>query len=448
MPGPAFDLVLRRVTIVSASGETLADVGIRQGRIARVGSGLGENARKTIDAEGLHAIPGVVDTQVHFREPGMEHKEDLESGTRAAICGGVTTVFEMPNTSPSTTSAEALADKLRRAKGRAWCDHAFFVGATRENVDELAELEQLPGTPGIKVFMGSSTGSLLVHDATLLRQILSNGQRPVAIHAELESRLRERKYLAVGVAHPSAHPTWRDPECAVLATSRAIELSRETGRPVHVLHISTLEELPLLDEAKRAGVRVTCEVTPQHLLLDSEDYETLGTLVQMNPPVRDRRHREALLEAFREGLFDVCGSDHAPHTLDEKARTYPESPSGMPGVQTLLPLLLDLVLREGLGLPFLVRHLCERPAEIYGLARKGRLEEGFDADLVLLDLGGTTEVSKSWLQSKCGWSPFEGRSLKGRIEHVFLRGATMVREGELVGSQSGRPAEFVWKQGA
>ncbi len=441
-----FDLLVLGGTVVTGLGTCPADIGMVEGRIAEIGS-LGSSSADTIlDARGLHIFPGVIDTQVHFREPGMTHKEDLESGTRAAVMGGVTTVFEMPNTNPPTTSAEALADKLVRCQGRAWCDYAFFVGASGENVDKLSTLEMLPGTPGIKIFMGSSTGTLLVEDDEVLRSVLKRGIRRCSIHAEDEARLRTRKPLADSSVQ--LHPVWRDPEAARLATERILRLCEETGRPVHVLHISTLDELPLLAESKRRGSGATCEVTPQHLWFAAPDcYETLGTRGQMNPPIRSGEHRAALRAALMAGLFDVIGSDHAPHTLEEKALPYPQSPSGMAGVQTLLPVMITLCLRDQLiSLERLVQMTSENPANLFGIANKGKVEPGFDADLAVVDLH-EFEVTEDWLQSKCGWSPYEGERLLGRPVHTVIRGKVVVEDGTLRGEPGGLPARFNWKEG-
>lgn len=441
-----FDTRILGGTIVNSTESRVGDIGIIGGKIAEIGDLSSSTSDVTVSAEGLHVLPGGIDTQVHFREPGMEHKEDLESGTRAAIMGGITSIFEMPNTNPTTTSAEALQDKLDRAKGRTWCDYSFFVGASKDNIAELAELEMLPGTPGVKIFMGSSTGPLLVEDDESLRQVLRGCKRRSPIHAEDEARLSERKKLrSDGTPHVREHPIRRDVECARLATERILRISEETGHPVHILHVSTRDELPLIAEAKKKGLGTTCEVTPQHLTLNSEAYETIGTYAQMNPPVRTEVHRVALWKAVKEGLFDVFGSDHAPHAKFEKALPYPESPSGMPGVQTMLPVLLEWVHRGELPLNQLVRMLCENPAAIYGVRNKGHIKEGFDADLTLVDLSKTWTIHQDWLQSKCEWSPFEGMEIHGEIEHVFLRGHWMVREGQLNGRMVGEPVEFDWK---
>lgn len=442
------DVLIRGGTVVSSEGEHQADVAVKDGKIVEVGALAGLEAELALDASGLLVMPGAIDTQVHFREPGMEHKEDIESGTRAAICGGVTSVLEMPNTAPPTTSRQALEDKLDRAfgQGRAWCDMGFFIGATADNATELAQLEMLPGTPGIKVFMGSSTGDLLVATDDDLLEVLRSGSRRCAVHAEDSARLEERK-TALGLGASAVdHPVIRDPECARLATERLLRLSAETGRPVHILHVSTAEELPLIRAAKARGMRTTAEITPQHLFFSApECYENLGSYVQMNPPIRDRRHQQALRRALQEGLFDVIGSDHAPHLREEKDAPYPGSPSGIPGVQTLLPVMLNFVNEGLLPLRQLVRMTGEAPAAIYGIENKGRITPGFDADIVLADLGAKRIVESAWLQSKCGWSPYEGMQLQGWPIHVLLAGRPAVLDGELQGPPRGKPLVYDWK---
>lgn len=439
-----FDLLIRGGEVATSRGSFLADIGVTGSRIAAVGDLRSSTADEVLEIRGLTVLPGVIDTQVHFREPGFEHKEDIESGTRAAIMGGVTTIFEMPNTQPPTTTAEALADKLARARGRAWCDYAFFVGASPENVEQLPLLEEAEGTPGVKIFMGSSTGSLLVEDDATLRRVLSRGQRRCAVHAEDEPRLRERKGLIGEGATAHDHPFVRDAESARLATERLLRLAEETGRPVHILHLSTADELPMILHARQKGLDVTCEITPQHFTFDAPRcYDCLGTLAQMNPPIRGREHRMALWHAVRHGLIDVMGSDHAPHTREEKSRPYPQSPSGMPGVQTMLPIMLGWVHLGELSLERLVRLLCERPAEIYGIAGKGRIAPGYDADLAIVDRACTWTIEASWLQSKCGWSPFEGAVVTGKPVHTVLRGRLAVRDGALLGPPRGEPVRFV-----
>lgn len=430
----AFDVLVLGGRIYSSTRSEVADIGIREGIIAEIGDLRGKPAAEVVDASGLAVLPGLIDTQVHFREPGMEHKEDLASGARAAVLGGVTSVLEMPNTQPPTSSAEALADKLTRASGRMACNYGFFVGATTDNWPQLPELEWLPGTPGVKMFMGSSTGTLLVPDDEHVEKVLSHGVGRVAVHSEDHERLESRKNLLSSEPHAREHPHLRDAESARRCTERLLSIAEKTGRPVHVLHVSTQDELPLLAAARSRGLRVTCEVTPQHLWFAApECYERLGNLAQMNPPLRAAEHRDALRMALETGLFDVIGSDHAPHTLDEKNLPYPQSPSGMPGVQTSLSVLLTLG-REmpSLDLHTVVRLMAENAAALYGMAGKGRVDVGFDADLALVDPDVEFVVESGWLASKCGWSPYEGERLRGRTVGVLVHGREVVRESCLV----------------
>jgi len=436
-----FDLILKGGTLVTPAGQSIGDIGVRDGQIAAFGKLETDAAAEVVDVRGLHVLPGAIDTQVHFREPGLEHKEDLASGTAAAALGGIVAVFEMPNTTPSTLTASDIQDKLRRAEGRTWTDHAFFMGVAAENVEHLAELELEPGCCGAKVFMGASTGSLLVDDDETLLQALRNGRRRMAVHAEDESRMRERLALVRGGADVSRHPEWRDVETARLATQRILGLARRAGRRVHVLHVTTAEEIPLLAANKDVA---TVEVTPQHLTLTAPDcYERLGTLAQMNPPIREGRHQEALWRAIDRGIVDVIGSDHAPHTREEKARPYPTSPSGMPGVQTLLPLMLDHVNAGRLTLARLVDLLCAGPQRIYGIVGKGRIAVGYDADFTVVDLKARREITAKWLAAKCGWSPFEGMTVTGWPKATIVRGAIVMREDELLGAPKGRPVRFL-----
>lgn len=438
-----FDLLLRGGTVVSASGQSIADVGIRGGVIAALGH-LTTPARDTLDCRGLHLLPGVIDTQVHFREPGLEHKEDLATGTAAAALGGVTAVCEMPNTKPPTTTAERLADKVERARGRAWVDIAFFVGATPDNVDTLADLERAPGAVGVKLFMGSSTGSLLVSDDDDIARVLRAGVRRVAVHAEDEHRLRQRYTVVQGGALPSQHPEWRDAETAINATRRLLAIAEQTARPVHVLHVTTAEEMAMLAEFRtRHGTLATVEVTPQHLTLAApECYQELDAFAQMNPPIRDRRHREALWQALAAGTVDCIGSDHAPHTREEKKKTYPESPSGMPGVQTLLPIMLDHVAHGRLSLQRLVDLTSAGPARLYGMAGRGTLAVGARACLSIVDLGARRMITHHWIASRCGWTPFDGMTVTGWPIITVIGGRVVMHEGQLMGEPEGELIAF------
>ncbi len=435
-----YDLIVRGGICVTPSGRQEADIGIRNGKIATIGVLNSADAETTIDAAGLHVLPGVIDTQVHFREPGNEHKEDLESGTRAAVHGGVTAIFEMPNTSPSTLTAAALADKVARADERAWCDFAFFMGAAAENADQLGTLEREPGCCGVKLFMGASTGNLLVADDEGIAEVLAHGTRRVAIHAEDEPRMQERFHLAKEAAHPRAHPEWRDAESARLATERVLRIAREKNRRVHVLHITTADEMPLLARHKDIA---TVECTPQHLTLEAPDiYDRIGSFAQMNPPIRDATHRAGLWAGLRAGIVDVIGSDHAPHTRDEKSGTYPKTPSGMPGVQTLVPLMLNHVHEGRLTLERFVDLTAHGPQRIYNIAGKGRIAVGYDGDLTLVDLAAKRTITEDWIASKCGWTPFAGMEVTGWPMATIIRGNVVMRDGELIARQIGEKVRF------
>ncbi|MCP1194411.1 dihydroorotase [Acetobacter tropicalis] len=433
----SFDLVLKGGSVVLPDATVVTDVYVRDGLIAAIG-GQGKAARE-LDCTGLTILPGVIDTQVHFREPGATENEDLESGSRAAVLGGVTGVFEMPNTKPTTSTPEAVADKLARARNRMWCDHAFYVGATVDNADQCGELEKLPGTAGIKVFMGSSTGNLLVSEDDMLERVLRSGLRRVAIHAEDEARLKERMDERVE-GDPSSHPVWRDDETALRATTRALRLARKTGRRVHILHITTPQELAVISQHRDIA---SSELTPQHLTLAGEDaYARLGTLAQMNPPIRSGAHRDGLWHWMSQGMPDVIGSDHAPHSLEAKGKPYPASPSGMPGVQTLLPLMLNHVANNRLTLRRLVDLTSAGPQRLFGLVRKGRIAVGYDADFSIVDLKARWTIEQSWPASKCGWSPFTGETLMGRPVGTIIRGNQVMWEGTLADKAIGAPLKF------
>ncbi len=433
------DLILKGGTLVNHDGVGARDLAIHEDRIVGVGDLSEFAAAETLDCRGLHILPGVIDSQVHLREPGLEHKEDLESGGRAAVMGGVTSVFEMPNTKPLTVTEAALADKVRRATNRMYCDFAFYMGGTRENVNQLADFEKLPGCAGIKVFMGSSTGELLVEDDEGVAQILAQTNRRAAFHSEDEYRLRQR--LSEQVAgNPASHPVWRDAEAARLCTERLIRIARKQRKRIHVLHVSTADEMPLLAASKDVA---TVEVTPHHLTLSSDDYIRLGTLLQMNPPVRSKEHQHAIWQALQSGIVDVLGSDHAPHTLEEKTKPYPNSPSGMPGVQTLVPVMLDHVNKHHLSLERFVDLTSHGPARIFGISRKGRIAEGYDADLTIVDLKKKRKIENKWIESKCGWTPYDGYEVTGWVQGTFVRGRKAMWEDQILGNSHGQPIKFM-----
>lgn len=434
-----YDLILAGGTCVNQSGTHRADVGVRDGKIAFVGKLSDDQANETVDVTGLHLLPGVIDTQVHMREPGLEEKEDLEAGSRAAVLGGVTAVFEMPNTKPTTTTPDALADKVSRGTDRMFCDFAFYVGGTAENAETLPILENLPGCCGVKIFMGSSTGTLLVADDEGVRHVLRHGRRRMAVHSEDEYRLRERREKAV-LGDVSSHPIWRDEEAAIMCTKRLLKLAREAGRRIHVLHISTADEIPILAQNKDIA---SVEVTPQHLTLAApECYEELGTFAQMNPPIRAARHRDGLWKAVAQGVVDVIGTDHAPHLKSEKEQPYPKSPSGMPGVQTFIPVMLDHVAAGRLSLERLVDLTSHGPNRLFGIAGKGRLAVGYDADITVVDLKAKRKISNEWIASKCRWTPYAGKEVTGWPRGTIIRGRTVMWDDEIIGAAGGRPVRF------
>lgn len=434
-----FDLLFKGGTVVNHDGAHRADVGVRDGKIADIGSIPSERAGEVVDVTGLHVLPGVIDSQVHFREPGAEQKEDLETGSRSAVMGGVTAVFEMPNTSPLTTSDAALADKVARATNRMFCDFAFYVGGTRENIGELKALERLPGAAGVKVFIGSSTGDLLVDDDESLSRILAAIMRRAAFHSEDEARLNARKDVR-REGDATSHSEWRDAEAAMISTRRLVRLAREHGKRVHVLHISTAEEMEFLAGHKDVA---SVEVTPQHLtLLAEEAYARLGTFAQMNPPLRDARHQAGLWDGLRRGTVDVLGSDHAPHTREEKGKLYPQSPSGMPGVQTLVPIMLDHVNKGRLSLERFVDLTSHGPNRLFSIAGKGRIAAGYDADLTIVDMKAKRTIEESWIASKAGWTPFDGHDVSAWPVGTVIRGRRVMWEADILGEAGGQPVRF------
>ena len=436
-----YDLIVRGGEVANHAGRGMADVGVIDGKIAFIGDLSQASAGETFDATGLTVLPGVIDTQVHFREPGLEWKEDLETGSRAAALGGVVAVFEMPNTNPNTTDPDTMADKLARAKDRMWTDHAFYVGGTHENADYLGELERLPGCCGVKVFMGASTGDLLIADDEGVRKVLANVRRRATFHSEDEYRLVERRGLA-RTGDWTSHPEVRDAESAIRSTRRLVGLAKETGARIHVLHVTTRDEMEFLRFHKDVA---TVEITPQHLtLVGPEAYERLGSYAQMNPPIRSQEHVDALwLWGMQQGVADVLGSDHAPHTKEEKAKPYPASPSGMPGVQTLVPLMLTQVANGRLSLERFIDLTSAGAQRVFGTANKGRMAVSYDADLTIVDLKAKRTITHDQQATRCGWTPFDGVEATGWPMATIVRGRVVMQDGELIGSAHGRPVRFM-----
>ena len=435
-----FDLVISGAELVTPSGRGLGDVGVRDGKIAAIGQISGAQAGQVFDGGGLTVLPGVIDTQVHFREPGMEWKEDLETGSRGAVLGGVTAVFEMPNTRPPTTDRARLEDKLARARGRMHCEHAFYVGATHENAAELGELERMPGCCGVKVFMGASTGDLLIPDDAGIEAVLRSINRRAAFHSEDEARLAERRPLA-REGDWTSHPEVRDVEAAVRSTRRLLGMAQRLGKRVHVLHVTTAEEVDII-AAHRAVA--TMEANPQHLTYAApEIYERLKGYAQMNPPIREARHREGLWRGISQGVVDVLGTDHAPHTREEKEQPYPASPSGMPGVQTIVPVMLTHVAAGRLSLERFVDLTAYGPQRVFGLAEKGRLAVGYDADFTVVDLKARRTIRHADMANRSGWTPFDGFEAIGWPVATIIRGIMVMRDGEVLAPGQGQPMRFL-----
>jgi dihydroorotase len=444
----AFDFVLKNGTAVLPGGLVETDIAVRNGRIVEIGSGLADG-ETMLDARHLHVLPGIIDPHVHFRdggkladssEGGIPGVENLRSGTRGAVLGGVTTVFDMPNTEPPGTSTEALHAKREYLSGRAYCDVGFYAGATKENIESLGEMEAIDGVCGIKVFAGSSTGNLLVEDDGNIERVMRAGHRRVSFHSEDEYRLRARKSLFTCDAPYSSHALWRDVECAYLGTRRILALARKTNRPAHILHVSTAEELSYIGDFRDI---CSVEVLLNHLVqVAPECYERLGGYAVMNPPIRDQRHVDAAWAAIANGMVDTIASDHAPHSRAAKERPWPSCASGLTGVQTLLPMMLHQLNLGRLSLLRLGDLMSAGPARIYGARNKGRIAAGYDANFTVVDLKKTRRIENSWIASQCGWSPFDGVSVTGWSVATVIRGQLVMREDEVLGEPIGLPVRF------
>ena len=433
-----FNLIIKNGSCYINGKLEQTDIAINNGKIEKIGK-LSLNNSKFFDATDKIVLPGIIDTQVHFREPGSTDREDLESGSRAAVLGGVTSVFEMPNTNPPTSNLIEFNKKLDLAKNRMHCNYAFYFGATPENVDQLAKLKGLEGCCGVKLFAGSSTGKLLVDKEIDIEKVISNSDRIVSIHSEDEEILNLRKkFIKEGDVH--SHPEWRNAECAMSSTRRVVKIAERYNKQIHVLHVTTKEEVDFLAMHKK---NVTFEITPQHLTLYAPDcYDKLGSFAQMNPPIRKKEHYDRLWVAVKNSVVDVLGSDHAPHSKEDKNKKYPASPSGMPGVQTILPIMLDHINNEKLSLDQLVKLMCENPCKIFGIKRKGYLKEGYDADLTIIDMNKSVTIKNEMTASKCGWTPFDNYKVKGFPVATIVNGSIVMKDGKVVAESLGKPLEF------
>jgi dihydroorotase len=435
-----YDLLIQNGTAVLPWGETTAAIGVRHGRIAAIGATGADTADATIDATGLHVLPGLTDPHVHLRDPGDPAIESIPTGTKAAIIGGLTTVYDMPNTAPAITDAERVAWKQGYAAEQSWCDFGLYVGASKKNIGQLGDLEVMDGICAVKVFAGSSTGDLLIEDDESLERVMRSGRRRIAYHSEDEYRLQARKPMFHSGMPYSNHMVWRDEECAILGTRRLMALARKTGRPAHILHVSTAQELDILRGHRDVA---TVELLVNHLTQWAPDvYDKLGGFGVMNPPIRGREHYEAAWAAVRDGTADTIGSDHAPHPHAAKLKPWPEVPAGLTGVQTLVPVMLDHVNAGRLSLSRLVDLLAAGPARVYGAVGKGRLAAGYDADFTLVDMRAKRTIENAWIVSPCGWTPFDGMAVTGWPMATIVRGAVVMRDGEVLGAPTGKLVNF------
>ena len=433
-----FSLIIKNGSCYIDSKLTKTDIGLSGNKIKKIGK-IELNSSKVFDATNKVVLPGIIDTQTHFREPGSTDVEDLESGSRAAVLGGVTSLFEMPNTNPPTSNLVEFDRKLQLAKNRMHSNYAFYFGATPENIDLLSKLKDVEGCCGVKLFAGSSTGKLLVDKETDIEKVISNSDRIVSIHSEDEEILKLRKkFIKKGEVH--SHPEWRNVECAMSSTRRVVKIAERYNKKIHVLHVSTKEEVDFLAMHKK---NVTFEITPQHLTLYAPDcYDKLGTYAQMNPPLRTKKHYDHLWVAIKNNIVDILGSDHAPHSKVNKDKEYPNTPSGMPGVQTIFPVMLDHVNNGKLTLEQLIKLMCENPCRIFGIKNKGYIKEGYDADLTIADMNKEVVIKDEMIASKCGWTPFNNHKVRGFPVGTIVNGVLVMSDGKVIKESKGTPLKF------
>ena len=428
--------LIKHATVVLPGEQLRTDVLIEDQKIAAVDVAEHTGADQVVSASGLHLLPGVIDDQVHFREPGLTHKEDLQHASRACAKGGVTTFLEMPNTVPNATTQRRLNEKLELAARQSLVNYGFYIGATPQNLQDLQTAQR---TPGIKIFIGSSTGDLLVDDQEALERIFAETTLPIAAHCEDETIVRANQQRFAGIHDVAVHSRIRDHQAALVATRRAVDLARRHRHRFHVLHVSTGAEVALFADH---GDLLTAEVCPHHLLLSVDDYPRLGSLVQMNPSVKTRDDNQQLWQALLDGRIQVVATDHAPHTLQEKQLPYPQSPSGLPAVENSLALMLDQANRGRCSLSQVVHWMSDAPARVWDLVGKGRIEPGYDADLVLVDLQQTAVIRNEEQQTKCGWSPWHGETLQGWPVRTWVMGHEVFRDGRFDLTVRGSEALF------
>jgi dihydroorotase len=435
-----YDLIIRHGTCLLPWGQTETDIGVREGRIATLHATPTDSATTEFDAAHLHVLPGLIDPHVHLRDPGDAAVETIQTGTKAAILGGLTAVFDMPNTNPAITDPDTLAWKQAYVPQNSFCDFGIYIGATKHNANALGFMETAEGVCGIKLFAGSTTGDLLVGDDEGIERVMRAGRRRIAFHSEDEYRLRARRPLFTTGMPYASHMEWRDEECAFLGTRRITALARKTGRPAHIVHVSTAEELDYLAAHKDIA---TCEVLLNHLTQIAPDcYERLGGYAVMNPPIRGRRHYDAAWAAIKDGIVDTIGSDHAPHSRAAKEKPWPETAAGLTGIQTLVPIMLDHVNQGRLTLERMVDLMSAGPARVYGALNKGRLAVGYDADFTIVDLKKTRIIEENWIVTPAGWTPFAGMQVTGWPRATIVRGQTVMHDDTIIGPPTGKTIQF------
>ncbi len=434
-----YTLIIQNAECYIDGSLVVIDIAIKDNIIAKISKNISETADKILDAKGLTVFPGIIDTQVHFREPGDPNKETLESGSKAAVLGGVTAVFEMPNTSPPTDSPDRFQDKLDRANGRMYCNYAFYYGATENNSSSLEVTKNLEGCCGIKMFVGSSTGNLLVKEDKHIEQVIKNAPRVVSIHSEDENMLNSRKDKIIP-GDVKSHYVWRSVETAMTSTTKVAKLAKALNKRIHVLHVSTKDEIDFLRDYKNI---VSIETTPNHLSLFAPDcYEEKGTFVQMNPPVREKSHMEGIWKGVLDGTVDVIGSDHAPHTKEQKMQAYPASPSGMPGVQTIFLLMLKHFREGKIKLEQVISLLSENPCKLFGIKQRGYIKEGYFADLTIMNMNKEFTITNDWIASNCKWTPYDGWKVQATLHGTIVNGNVCVWNEQLVEEKFGKPLLF------
>ena len=439
-------ILLKNGTLVNEGSTQTADVYLKNGRIEKIAASISAGSQdRVIDCSGLHILPGIVDDQVHFREPGLTHKGNIFTESKAAVAGGVTSYMEMPNTKPTTTTADELQNKLNMAKGRSWANYAFFFGVTNDNTEEVLNVD-ISQTCGIKIFMGSSTGNMLVDSPGILERIFGGTPLTIATHCEDERTILanlEKAKARYGNAIPvSEHPVIRSREACYLSSSFAISLAKKYGTNLHVLHLTTAEELLQFEPGPMKGKKITAEVCVHHLWFDDSDYARLGSLIKCNPAIKTKNDKEALWKALLEDRIDIIATDHAPHTLEEKNREYPESPAGLPLVQHGLAMMLTAVNQNKISIEKVVDKMCHRPSDRFALAERGYLREGYHADIAVANLSMPHVVKEEEVLYHCGWTPLKNEHLSGKNVYTFVNGHLVYDHGQFSGDPIGAQITF------